>query len=241
MWVGWCGCAAPFGGVARAGCAFSVVTMGFSTIAACNVVEEPDSADEKIGVDPCACENIPLPTAPVLTEAELLALLVAARDVAWPELAALNLAVDDETDLAYFRASISTDTALEPDNANRVFVVSYDPVVLADPPDPASLAAILVHELAHVHDYTQMDVETYLEFGLWYGAQDPKTSDELAEYERSTDEAAMSRGCAAGLSTMRAWIYAHASAEVLAEKQRNYYTPAEIAEWVAVNSVCSSG
>ena len=207
-------------------------------LAGCTPDEATDVDPADTVVDPCACGSIVLPLLPVSTEADLLSLLLATREAAWPELAGLNLAVDAETDLAYFRATISTDTALEPDNTNRIFVVSYDPVVLADPPDPASLAAILVHELGHVYDYTAMDVQTYLEFGLWYGAQDPKTSDELAEYERGTDEAALERGCAAGLSAMREWIYAHASAEVLAEKQRNYYTPVEITAWVDANGSC---
>jgi hypothetical protein len=70
-----------------------------------------------------------------------------------------------------------------------------------------------------------------VEFGLWYGTQDPMTSDELRDYERATDEAALERGCGEGLAEMRAWIYAHAGEEIEAEKRRNYYSPEEIAAW----------
>lgn len=186
----------------------------------------------------CRFTQLDLPADAVNSESRLLDLLGEVHEVLWPELAGMVIEVDDETDLAYFRASISTDTTLNEENTDRVFVVSYDPVVLADPPSAVALAAILAHELGHVFDYTSMNVEEYLQFGLWYGAQDPAESDELAAYERQTDEAALHRGCAAGLAEMREWIYAHATPEVLAEKQRNYYTPAEIEAWTAANGTC---
>jgi hypothetical protein len=179
----------------------------------------------------CPCDA--LPTAPTVTdEAGLLSLLRSTRDATFP--GDYALAVQAETDLAYFRASIDPESF----SSDRVYVISYDPVVLADPPDTASLAAILVHELGHVDDYLAMDNAEYVEFGLWYGAQDGMTSDELRDYERATDEKALERGCAEGLAAMREWIYAHASAEVRAEKERNYYAPEEIEAWVAANGEC---
>lgn len=180
---------------------------------------------------PCPCDAIAVGPA-VTDEGALLDLLHAARDATFP--GDDTLAVEAEVGLAYFRASIDSDSL----GGSRVYVVSYDPVVLEDPPEPTALAAILVHELAHVADYRSMDDAQYVEFGLWYGAQDPATSDELRAYERATDEQALERGCAAGLSAMRTWIYAHASPEVLAEKQRNYYTPEEIDAWVAAHGAC---
>ncbi len=179
----------------------------------------------------CPCAEIPA-VEPVTTDAALLALLEATRDATFPgnEL----LAVEPETDLAYFRASIDAQSL----GNDRVYVVSYDPVVLADPPEASALAAILVHELGHVEDYQGMNDAEYVEFGLWYGAQDPASSDELRAYERATDEKALARGCADGLAAMRAWIYDHATGEVRAEKERNYYTPAEIAAWTGANGEC---
>ena len=60
-----------------------------------------------------------------------------------------------------------------------------------------------------------------------------------AAYERATDEKALQRGCADGLSAMRTWIYAHVDAETLAEKEKDYYTPEEITTWVADNGSCA--
>ena len=217
-----------------------IVGLFACSAASDRAIESGDAGSNDTGpVAPtCLCSSVESPAAPVTTEDGLLALLRATQVVTWPELDGLALAVEDETDLAYFRASISTDTTLEEANADRLFVVSYDPVVLADPPDSTSLVAILTHELGHVFDYTGMSVKDYLEFGLWYGAQDPMESDELAGYERATDERALARGCAAGLAAMREWIYLHASAEVLAEKRRNYYTPEEISAWTEVHGAC---
>ena len=65
---------------------------------------------------------------------------------------------------------------------------------------------------------------------------------ELAAYERATDEQAMDRGCAEGLSQMRDWVYTHCEGEVLEEKKRDYYSPDEIDAWVLANpGVCPDG
>ncbi len=179
----------------------------------------------------CACDGIP-DVEPVSSETALLELLLATRDATFPGEYALALSA--EANLAYFRASIDSDSLA----GDRVYVVSYDPVILDDPPAAGALGAILVHELGHVEDYRLMENAEYVEFGLWYGAQDPATSDELRDYERATDEKALQRGCAEGLAAMREWIYAHATPEVRAEKERNYYTPAEIEAWVAESGRC---
>lgn len=187
----------------------------------------------------CPCDAISATDAPVTDEAGLVTLLEAARREAWPELTGLAIEVQSYSDLAYFRALPTPDTLGVTDPADRHYLVQYDPVVLADPPAATALAAVLVHELAHVADYTAMTAEELLEFGLWYATEDPMSSDELRDYERQTDEAALSRGCAEGLSAMRTWIYDHASEEVEAEKRRNYYSPEEITEWVAANGECA--
>jgi hypothetical protein len=119
--------------------------------------------------------------------------------------------------------------------------VQYDPIVLSDPPPAHALAALLVHELAHVADYVGWDSAELVEFGVWYGTADPMTSVELSAYERQTDETALRRGCAGGLAAAREWIYAHSDPEVLAEKQRNYWTPAEIDAWTRANGACVQG
>ena len=186
----------------------------------------------------CPCDEISLPASPVTDDASVLSLLSATQVAAFPELNGVTLAVSPVEDLAFFRASIDLGTLSVDTTVGRVYRVEYDPIVLSDPPEPAALAAVLAHELGHVNDYAAMTSTEYLDFGLWYAEQSAAGSDDLAAYERATDEQALTRGCAAGLSAMREWIYAHCTGEVLAEKQRDYYSPDEIAAWVEAHGAC---
>ncbi|MEQ1506921.1 MAG: hypothetical protein ABMB14_32135 [Myxococcota bacterium] len=183
---------------------------------------------------PCPCDAIALPAGPV-TDADALAALVAeVGRAAYPALAGVDVGIAPVDGLAYLRAWTELDTVLLDDGLARTYTVQYDPALLADPPAPDALAALLVHELGHVSDYVAMDSEALAAFAVWYGTQDPLTSESLAAYERATDAQALDRGCADGLAAARDWIYAHASPDVLAEKQHNYYTPDEIAAYPAV-------
>jgi hypothetical protein len=188
---------------------------------------------------PCPCDRIDLPKDPVRTEAGLRDLLDAVRAAAWPEYADLSVGVAPVDGLAYFRAWTELDTVGLDDGRARAYTVQYDPVVLEDPPEPAAVAALLTHEMGHVDDYVGMDSAELVSFALWYGTQDPLTSDELADYERATDEKALERGCADGLAAARQWIYAHADPETLAEKKHNYDTPAQIDAWTDDHGACS--
>ena len=186
----------------------------------------------------CRCDAITLPAEPVTDEAGLLALLRETQVAAYYELDGVTLQVTAIPDLAYFRSVIDSDTLDDAHPEARVYRVQVDPLVLTDPPSPEALAAVLAHELGHVLDYSTMTVREYLEFGVWYGTQDPLTSTGLSDYERATDAMALERGCADGLTEMRTWVYAHASPDVLAEKQHNYDSPEEIAAWVDANGRC---
>ncbi len=199
-------------------------------LAACSAPSSTVPAD-------CPCDRIVLPAAPVTTDGGLADLLVATAVAAYPNLAALNLVASPVANLQFFRSSIDLDSLDPNDDTTRVYRVDYDPVVLSDPPAPSALAAVLAHELGHIDDYTAMAAADYVSFGLWYGSAEG--TDELATYERATDEQALSRGCATGLSAMRDWIYAHCSGDVLAEKQRDYYSPDEIAAWTAEDGACT--
>jgi len=174
-------------------------------------------------------------------EPALAALLDATRAAVYPELEGVSIGLRAVEDLAYLRAWTELDTVALDDGRARTYTVEYDPVLLSDPPDPGALAAVLTHELGHVSDYVGMDSAGLVDFALWYASQDPMTSDELAAYERATDEQALTRGCAAGLARFREWVYAHADAEVEAEKRRNYYSPEEIDAWVQANGECIDG
>lgn len=190
------------------------------------------------GCSQCPCERVGLPEGPVTDEAGLVALLETTRAATFPDLEGVTIGVAAVEDLLFFRAWAELDTIDLDDGRSRTYTVQYDPVVLADPPKPKALAAVLVHEVAHVSDYVAMDSAALLDFAVWYATQDPATSDGLRDYERATDEQALERGCAEGLSAMREWVYAHTEGEVLAEKQRNYYQPAEIEAWVEQHGGC---
>ena len=97
---------------------------------------------------------------------------------------------------------------------------------------------VLVHELGHVEDYVAQDTDALVAFAVWYGSEDPLTSESLADYERGTDEKALDRGCAAGLADARRWIWSHAGPEVLPEKQHNYWSAEEIEAWAEANPTC---
>ena len=106
----------------------------------------------------------------------------------------------------------------------------YNPAMFPDPPSRIAAGAIIIHELKHVLDYTGMDSDELVDFGLWYAS-----GDDISDYEKQTDEYALESGCAEGLSAYREWVYAHIPKEDLEEKMETYYTPDEIAAWVAAN------
>ncbi|GDX78703.1 hypothetical protein LBMAG42_05140 [Deltaproteobacteria bacterium] len=196
------------------------------------------SVDSQASFDPlCGCPMLNLPAAAITTEAGLAALLHEVQIALYPEQDRASIAVAAHDDLQFFRAWTELDTVGNEPYA-RSYTIEYDPVVLSDPPSPEALAAVLAHELGHIDDYLQMDSAALLDFAVWYGTEDPTTSASLAEYERATDEKALARGCAEGLSAMRTWIYAHVDADRLAEKQKDYYTPDEITSWVEAHGSC---
>ena len=200
---------------------------------ACTPKPEP-----KIQPDPlCACSGIALPDTSIVEASALLELLKGVQVALYPEENGLNLSIEAVDDLQFFQAWIELSTLSNPPES-RSYIIRYDPMVLSDPPEPVAVAAILGHELGHVLDYLGKDTEEMVSFAAWYGSEDPASSDALADYERGTDEKAMERGCADGLSRMREWIYAHVDPETEAIKRREYYTPEEIADWVSVHGAC---
>ena len=130
---------------------------------------------------------------------------------------------------SYFVANLDLATLAEAP-LERDYRVLYNPALFADPPSRLAAGAILVHELKHALDYTGLEADELVEFGLWYAS-----GDDISGYEKQTDEYALESGCAAGLSAYREWVYAHIPEDDLEEKVENYYTPEEIAAWVAEN------
>lgn len=145
-----------------------------------------------------------------------------------PELADVEITLGElSSDDSFFVANLDLATASSPPR-ERSYVVNANPRMFESPAPPFSAVyAILVHELKHIVDYTEMDTEELVSFGIWYATAD------VAEYERQTDEFALERGCAAGIKDYRVWLYARISEEAAEAKRRDYYTPEEIDAWVA--------
>lgn len=196
-----------------------------------------DTGNPPPGVTPCACASLDLPAAPVTDEQTLIGLLDTVRAALYPEQADLLITTELVPDLQFFRAWTELDTVGAPPR-ERHYVVQVDPTVLADPPTPAALAAVLAHELGHVEHYLTLDTDAFVAFAAWYAGEDPLTSTALADYERATDEKALTRGCGEGLAEMREWIYAHCEGDVEAAKRFQYYSPDEIAAWEQDNGSC---
>ena len=165
-------------------------------------------------------------------ESDIVALVASAREGFFPTLSAVTVEVTTmESDDSYFVANLDLATLSEAP-LERVYRVLYNPAMFADPPSREAAGAIIIHELKHILDYTGMASDELIDFGLWYANA---AGEELADYEKQTDEYALEAGCAAGLSAYREWVYAHIPEEDLKEKMSTYYTPAEIAAWVAEN------
>ncbi len=167
---------------------------------------------------------------PPADEADIIALVASAREGFFPTLEGVSLEVTTtESPDTYFVANLDLATISE-EPLERDYRVLYNPALFDDPPVRIAAGAILVHELKHVLDYTGMDTAELVDFGLWYAS-----GEDISAYEKQTDEYALEAGCAEGLSAYREWIYTHIPEEDLEEKMSTYYTPEEIAAWVAEN------
>jgi hypothetical protein len=93
-------------------------------------------------------------------------------------------------------------------------------------PGGAVLEAILIHELEHIVDYTQMRSAQILFFGLRY-VTDRKFR---TRYERQTDLKALKHKVHGGLMTYREWIYQWLTPKQLARKKQYYLSPGKILE-----------
>ncbi len=91
-----------------------------------------------------------------------------------------------------------------------------------------ALQGILAHELAHFSDYEKMNT---FELAVFY-AQILMGGEFEANYERGTDLQAFERGFAIGIKVFRHWLYEQISPEARALKETNYYTPAQIDNWM---------
>jgi hypothetical protein len=177
---------------------------------------------------PLTCTELFGTGAPATDEAMMEDVLEAARSRFYPNLAKADIALVADASQLYFASNLDYDT-LEDAPLDRHYQVHYNPQIFADPPSRFALGAILVHELKHVTDYTQMSSATLAEFGIWYATGD------VDDYEHQTDVASLEAGCATGLKAYRVWLYAHVPSADLAAKEAEYYTPDQIDAWIAAN------
>ena len=146
-----------------------------------------------------------------------------------PELDGVSLRVETiESNSTFLAAQVDLSTISNPP-LEREYLIQINPQIFEQQITGASTVAILVHEFKHILDYTEMDTNALVEFGIWYAGGD------VAEYERATDEFALERGCATGLIEFREWLYDFVSEEIRREKEENYYTPDEIQAWLESN------
>jgi hypothetical protein len=161
--------------------------------------------------------------------AALQSALDGARASVYPELASFRIVLvpmSSATD--YFRSDVSTDTALFP-ASGRLYQLHYNTRIFDDPPEPAAVSAILVHELKHIRDYTQMASTELIAFAIRYATQDTR------DYEHQTDQYALDHRWGPALKLFRFWLYAHEDEAARAEKMRVYFTPAEIDAYLAAH------
>lgn len=110
----------------------------------------------------------------------------------------------------------------------RQYTLYLNKTLHTKPISDLALKGILAHELVHFLDYEKMHPLALASFYIQYLASDSF----VAEYERATDLQTFERGYALGIKAFRFWLYDQISPEAKALKETNYYTPAEIDEWL---------
>ncbi len=198
--------------------------MFWLTFFACT---QPTAVNNDTGIAP-TCEHIMTESINPSNTQDINTLITQTRRLI-PELNGVSLSVQTiESESTFLAAQVDLSTISNPP-LEREYIIQINPQIFEQQITGASTVAILVHEFKHVLDYTEMDTNTLVEFGLWYAGGD------VAEYERATDEFALERGCATGLIEFREWLYDFVSEEIRREKEENYYTPDEIQAWLESN------
>jgi hypothetical protein len=156
--------------------------------------------------------------------------LGAVRADHYPELAGFDVQTRTlKSDADFLRATVELGTAWKRAR-DRTYLVLVSPRLLASPPSPRALRAILTHELSHVRDYARMSPARLAWFAATY-ALGP-----IRDYERRTDETALEKGEGCGLVEYRLWLYARERGGALARKKSDYYTPVEILDWIRIRA-----
>jgi Zn-dependent protease with chaperone function len=143
------------------------------------------------------------------------------RQSSYPELQGISLHLQLFTsDSDYFQARFTSASFLGRKKLRYVLFVNRQ--LFAPPPPEDGLRAILAHELGHLVYY-----QSHCRLQLLSLAR-LATPGFAARFERATDLLAIERGYGSGLKAYREWLYQRIPAHKLREKQRNYFSPAEI-------------
>jgi hypothetical protein len=144
----------------------------------------------------------------------------------FPQLSETQIVVTTFKAEDYFLQAQPAKSTLVGSRDKRRYEVQLNLKLLECSPGGEALEAILIHELEHIVDYTQMSSAQILSFGLRY-VTDRKFR---TRYERQTDLKALKHKVHGGLMTYREWVYQWLTPKQLARKKQYYLSPDEILE-----------
>jgi len=147
-------------------------------------------------------------------------------ETSFPELKGLKITPKGILNPQVFLATDIEITSLF--GGEREYVLYLNNQLLEKDIPSLALQGILAHELAHFSDYEKMNT---LELAVFY-ARILMGGEYEANYERATDLQAFERGFAIGIKVFRYWLYEQITPEARIVKETNYYTPAQIDDWL---------
>ncbi len=125
-----------------------------------------------------------------------------------------------ESEADYFRSQFSFSRYLTFQKMH--YLIFVNPQVFQKNAPENGIRSIIAHELAHALYFKEHN-----RFEL-AGLVGLSNKNYTAKFERRADLEAISRGYGTGLKEYRAWLYQNIPSKKLAEKKRNYFSPAEI-------------
>lgn len=165
-------------------------------------------------------------TLPKTLETRAMKIVAELVEESFPELVDIKLTPKAINNPSVF---LATDIdALSILSGDREYTLYLNQKLMTQPISDLALKGILAHELVHFNDYEKMNA---FELAVFYVRILADARFE-AEYERATDLQSFERGYAIGIKAFRFWLYDQITPKAKALKEINYYTPAEIDEWL---------
>lgn len=161
---------------------------------------------------------------PPMSREDFFRLVDDVRNRYFPELREIDLKITTFRSQNSFLQVQPVMSSLFGQKSRRRYTLQLNLKLLECPPHSEALGAILVHELSHIRDYTELSSAQILGLGIKYLS----SSKFRASYERSTDYQVLDFGLHEGLAQYREWLYPRLSPKELLKKRKNYLTPEEI-------------